>query len=148
MSTNDPPTSIITVAALPVGYVEALKQLEQNGGRRTFSNMTYRLPNVCSLYVEERYLCATVRNPMSSSFWGFFFEPEYVRGSRRGLSNLYVDGRLEGPLHGCSEGAALAIGRMLASTQRPANLIICGHFTQAGWFLDSITVEPKSEPKD
>jgi hypothetical protein len=128
---------------LPVGRAAACQRLEQSGGRKSHSHMRYRLLRVYSLYVEERHYLATVRNPRYRGFWKLL-EPEFVQGSTKGLSELYVDGKSEGRLHGGSEGQARSIQLMLASTQKPVNLIIDGHFTSSGWFVDSIKVEQTS----
>ncbi|MBX9670820.1 MAG: hypothetical protein K2X93_24680 [Candidatus Obscuribacterales bacterium] len=132
---------------LPIGFKAAYEQLEKKGGRRTFSNMRFRMLNVYGLYVQARYRSGLMRNPKRNHFLRWFTEPEYVETSIRDLSDLYIDGVSSGRLHGNSEGSALAIQQMLAKPDfGPVNLIVSGHFTESGWFVDSVEIEPRTKP--
>ncbi|MBX9694019.1 MAG: hypothetical protein K2Z81_16665 [Cyanobacteria bacterium] len=126
---------------LPVGLAAACKQLDATlkGRSRSYQSLTYRLLKVRSLFVEERYYSARVRNPRYRGFWKLL-EPEYINGSSRGLSYLYADGNQEGRLHGGSEGQALALQQMLSAGGEPVDLVVSGHFTESGWYIDSIRV--------
>lgn len=132
---------------LPIGFKAAYEQLQKNGGRRNFSNMRFRMLNVYGVYVQERYYSGMMRNPKRNTVFRWLTEPEYVPTQLRDLSDLYVDGASCGRLHGNSEASARAIQQMLANPAfGPVNLIISGHFTESGWFVDSISIEPRTNP--
>ncbi len=126
---------------LPIGFAAACKELDAKlkGKSRSYSGLTYKLLQVRSVFVQERHYSARVRNPRYHGLRKLF-EPEYIDGSMRGLSELYIDGRREGPLHGGSESSALAFQQMLAVGGLTVDLIISGHFTESGWYVDSITL--------
>ena len=129
------------IEEIPIGYRAAYEaMIKKNDGRRNFRNLTYRLPAVVSLHVEDRYESCQVRNPRHTGLRKLW-EPEYISGSRKGLSYLWVDGEKQGLLHGGSDGAAVSIQQMLANSQNPVDLIISGHFTESGWYIDSVKVD-------
>ncbi|MDZ4836194.1 MAG: hypothetical protein SGJ27_20645 [Candidatus Melainabacteria bacterium] len=125
---------------LPIGYANACELLEKKNGSRCNRSMRYRLTNVRGVYVEERFSSGLVRNPAKQGFWGFL-QSDYIRGSVRELSTVYINGEGHGRLHGGSESCARAIQQMLSAPgQKSIDLIVSGHFTESGWFVDDIKV--------
>lgn len=134
--TTNPGNKEVAEKDLPIGHAEAYKALS---GRSSYRSMRYRVLAVNSLYIEERHYSCQVRNPRYTGLRKLF-EPAFITGSARGLSNLYIDGKSEGPLHGSSEGMARGIAAMLENTRKPVDLVISGHFTESGWYVDSVKV--------
>lgn len=124
---------------LPESYAEALERLRKSGNSR-YRSMSYVLKNVRTLLVVPRFRSQRVKNPARQvSVWAWLTAEEYVWTSVRDLGELYADGASVGRLHGSSEDQATAVAALLAAAG-PSNVVISGHFTESGWYVDSVTV--------
>lgn len=127
---------------MPGSYNEAVSRLRQEYGQNIlYKQMQFVLKGVRALVIAPRYRSQRIENPArKQSLWGWLTADEYVWTSVRDLGELYVDGRSAGRLHGHSEDHANAIAPLLATA--PQNLIVSGHHTESGWYIDSIAIAP------
>lgn len=127
--------------ALPTSYAEAVERLEKSsGGRRTYRNMSYVLKGARVMTIVPRFRQQRVRNPArQASLWAYLTADEYVWTSVPDLGELYVDGKQVGRLHGHSGDEAVGVAAYLKAAG-PQDVVINGHFTESGWFVDSVTL--------
>lgn len=126
---------------LPQSLVEATAKLKAEvGNDLRFRGVTFVIKGARAMHIAPRYRSQMMRNPArENSFWGWLTASDYVRGQARDLSELFVDGVPMGKLHGGSEDMALGIAPMLANGGE-INLIISGHYTESGWYIDSLSI--------
>lgn len=125
---------------LPESYAEALGRLNKSGSDRNYRSMSYMLKGARVVTLRPRYRSQRIENPARrASVWGYLTAERYVWTEVRDLPDLYIDGKWVGRLHGGSEDQAQAVGSMLA-VAGPKDVVISGHFTESGWFVDSVTL--------